>query len=53
MIVLVVFMVVYMDDILILSKDEQNNLKHLEIILSRLREHELYVLLKKCEFIKT
>ena len=44
------FMVVYMDDLLIFSKDKESHYKHLEIVLSRLKEHELYVAPKKCEF---
>ena len=48
-----VFMVVYMDDLLIFSKDEKSHLEHLEIVLSRFREHELYVSPQKFEFIKT
>ncbi len=47
-----VFMVVYMDDLLIFSKDEKSNLKHLNIFLSRLKDHQLYVSPKKCEFMK-
>ena len=47
-----VFLVVYMDDVLIFSKDEESYLKHLEIVLKRLQEHELYVSPKKCEFMR-
>ena len=46
------FLVVYMDDLLIFSKDEQSNLEHIETVLSRLRKHELYVSPAKCEFFK-
>lgn len=48
-----VFMVVYMDDLLIFSKDEKSHLEHLDIVLSRLKDHQLYVSPKKCEFMKT
>jgi len=47
-----VFMVVYMDDLLIFSKDEESHLKHLETVLSRLKENDLYASPKKCEFMK-
>ena len=47
-----VFMVVYMDDVLVFSKDMKSHLQHLEIVLSRLKEHKLYVSPKKCDFIK-
>ena len=30
-----------------------SHLEHLEIVISQLREHELYVSPKKCEFMKT
>ena len=42
------FLCVYIDDLLIFSKDEKSHLRHLETVLSRLQEHELYVSPKKC-----
>lgn len=36
-----VFLVVYMDDLLIFSKDEESHIKLLNIVLSRLRENKL------------
>ncbi len=47
-----VFMVVYMDDLLVFSKDENSHIKHLNSVLSRLRDHQLYVSPKKFEFMK-
>ncbi len=47
-----VFTVVYMDDSLIFSKDEKSHLEHLNMVLSRLKDHWLYVSPKKCEFMK-
>ncbi len=47
-----VFMIVCMDDLLIFSKDEKSYLKHLNIVLSRLQDHQLYISRKKCEFMK-
>jgi len=44
------FLVVYIDDLLIFSKDRESHYSHLETVLSRLEEHELYVSPKKCEF---
>ena len=44
------FLVVYIDDLLVFSKDEESHYRHLEIVLKRLKEHELYVSPKKCEF---
>ncbi len=46
------FMVVYMDDLLIFSKDEKSHLKHLNIVLSRFKDHQLYVSAKKYELMK-
>lgn len=46
------FLCVYIDDLLVFSKDEESHRRHLEIVLQRLKEHELYVSPKKCEFFK-
>ena len=40
----------YIDDLLVFSKDEESRYRHLEINLESLKEHELYVPPKKCEF---
>lgn len=42
-----VFMVVYMDNLLIFSKDEKSHLKPLKIVLSHLKERKPYVLPRK------
>ena len=44
------FIVVFVDDILIYSKDEKEHADHLRTVLQALREHQLYGKLKKCEF---
>jgi len=46
------FLVVYIDDLLVFSKDEESHYRHLETVLKKLKEHELYVSPKKCEFFK-
>lgn len=43
------FLVVYIDDLLIYSETEDERLRHLEAVLSRLAEHELYVGCEKCK----
>jgi hypothetical protein len=44
------FVVVFIDDILVYSKNEDEHTMHLHIVLQRLRDHRLYVNLYKCEF---
>ena len=42
--------VVFIDDILIYSKSQEEHEEHLHLILQRLREHKLYAKFSKCEF---
>jgi hypothetical protein len=44
------FVVVFIDDILIYSQNEQEHEKHLRKVLQRLRDRQLYAKLSKCEF---
>jgi hypothetical protein len=44
------FVVVFIDDILIYSKNEAEHVRHLRIVLQRLRDHKLYAKFSKCEF---
>jgi hypothetical protein len=44
------FVVVFIDDILIYSKNEEEHAKHLRIVLTCLREHQLYAKFSKCTF---
>src|SRR3990170_934629 len=44
------FMVVFIDDILMYSKDEEEHKQHLRAVLERLRTHRLYAKFSKCEF---
>jgi hypothetical protein len=44
------FVVVFIDDILIYSKNEEEHAQHLWIVLTRLREHQLYAKFSKCVF---
>jgi hypothetical protein len=43
------FMVVFIDDILILSRNEEHD-EHFCLVLQKLREDQLYAKLNKCEF---
>ncbi|KAA3490754.1 DNA/RNA polymerases superfamily protein [Gossypium australe] len=44
------FVVVFIDDILVYSKTEEEHDKHLRIVLQVLREKQLYAKFSKCEF---
>jgi hypothetical protein len=44
------FVVIFIDDILVYSKSEEEHEKHLRLVLQRLREHKLYAKVSKCEF---
>jgi len=45
------FVVVFIDDILIYSKTQEEHAKHLRLVLSVLREKQLYAKLSKCELL--
>jgi hypothetical protein len=44
------FFVVFMDDILVYSRSEEEHEEHLHLDLQKLRENRLYAKLSKCEF---
>ncbi|KAL0534211.1 hypothetical protein IC582_028499 [Cucumis melo] len=44
------FVLVFFDDILVYSKNEEEHMNHLGKVLSTLREHTLYANKKKCSF---
>jgi hypothetical protein len=44
------FVVVFIDDILVYSRNEVEHTMHLHIVLQRLRGHRLYTKLSKCDF---
>ncbi|KAL2237892.1 UNVERIFIED_CONTAM: Transposon Ty3-G Gag-Pol polyprotein [Sesamum indicum] len=44
------FVIVFIDDILIYSRDREEHEQHLRIVLQILKEKELYAKLRKCEF---
>ena len=46
------FVVVYLDDILIFSRDRDDHMKHIDLVLKRLHEEELRINLEKCVFMK-
>ena len=44
------FVVVFIDDILVYSKDQENHESHLRVVLKTLRKEQLYAKLSKCKF---
>jgi hypothetical protein len=44
------FIVVFIDDILVYSRNEEEHEGHLRFVLQKLRDHKLYAKLSKCEF---
>jgi hypothetical protein len=43
-------MIVFIDDILVYSEIEKDHAEHLRIVLTRLRDHQLYAKFSKCKF---
>jgi hypothetical protein len=46
-----VICVIYLDDILIYNNDSTQHWRHVRFVFERLKQYELYVNLKKCEFV--
>ncbi|CAN4123666.1 unnamed protein product [Withania somnifera] len=44
------FVIVFIDDILVYSRNKSDHGRHLRLILRTLREHKLYAKFSKCEF---
>ncbi|WVZ76109.1 hypothetical protein U9M48_024111 [Paspalum notatum var. saurae] len=44
------FVVIFIDDILIYSKTEEEHEEHLRLVLQKLREYKLYAKFSKCDF---
>jgi hypothetical protein len=44
------FVIVFIDDILVYSKNVEEHEKHLRVVLGKLRAHKLYTKFSKCEF---
>ena len=45
------FVIVFLDEILVYSKSEEEHEKHMRMVLQVLREHQLYAKLRKCSFL--
>src|SRR5215469_2425274 len=46
-------LIVYLDDILIYSKDHSDHEKHLKLVLKKMEEHKLHARVHKCRFLQT
>ena len=46
------FVIVYLDDILIISRTLEEHMMHIHKVLEKLREENLLINLKKCRFVK-
>ena len=44
------FLVVFINEILVYSRNEEEHAEHLRVVLARLREHQLYAKFGKCMF---
>ena len=44
------FVIVFIDDILIYSRNEEEHASHLRIVLKTLKDHQLFAKFSKCEF---
>ena len=44
------FVIVFIDDILVYSKNESDHMGHLRVVLQILKEHQLFAKYIKCEF---
>ena len=44
------FVIVFIDDILVSSKSKVEHVRHLTLVLKKLREHQLYAKFSKCQF---
>jgi len=43
------FLVIFLNDLLIFSKDPKEHAKHMKIVFQKLRENSLYLKPKKCK----
>ena len=44
------FVIVFIDDIMVYSNNEENHMGYLRVVLQTLKEHQLYAKYSKCEF---
>ena len=44
------FVIVFIDYIFVYSKDEGEHIEHIRVVLQVIKEHQLFVTYRKCEF---
>jgi hypothetical protein len=44
------FFIVFINDILVFTKDDEEHKEHFHLVLQKLRDHRLYAKQSKCEF---
>ena len=45
------FVIFFIDDILVYSKNESDHMVHLRVVLQNFKEHQLFAKYRKCEFL--
>ena len=48
-----IFVIVHLDDILVYSTSEEEHIKHVQLVLDKLKEYSLLLKPEKCEFHKS
>ena len=48
-----IFVIVYLDDVLVYLTSEEEHIKHVRLVLDKLKEYSLLLKLEKCEFYKS
>jgi hypothetical protein len=47
------FVLIYLDDVMILSKTSADHLDHLRMVFEKIREHGLQIRMSKCNFLQS
>ena len=47
-----IFVIVYLDNVLVYSTSEEEHIKHVKLVLEKIEKYNLLLKLEKCEFYK-